>query len=72
MYKNRITSEWLALIKINILQEKSVDLRQGWSFPGRFSGKIIQNGVNLDAYCGSLELVMEMNHTSLEALRIKF
>jgi hypothetical protein len=54
VYKNPITSEWLALIKIDILQEKSVDLRQMWSSRGRFSGKIIQNAVNLDADCGSL------------------
>ena len=34
--------------------------------------KKLENGVNPDACCGSQGIVMKMNHTSLEALRIEF
>ena len=41
-------------------------------FTAVFQEKKLENGVNPDACCGSQGIVMKMNHTSLEALRIKF
>ena len=64
----RIASVW----KRNILQKKSVHFGQGQKFHSSFSRKKLENGANPDACCGSQGIVMKMNHTSLEALRIKF
>ena len=66
MFEGSVPSESLELWKTNILQKKLVNLGQGHRFHSRFSRKKLEKGVNPDACCGLQELVMKMNHTSLE------